>query len=1123
MGNTQQAQTSGPILAIGVIPAKNLVPAQVVTITNEILDRFNLGSASRRSRKDLKKTNGNRKFTCACLSTGKGLLVAADADGYIYIYRTEGAELLQVHKAHDTSITVLHWNRRTQNSPERLISGCRNGIVKLWDLGSTTSSNASSSSSNDNAKQTNDAGTLLYGHGRSFVVELPRPLGGSPPGSPKMSKRRMSAPRIPASKVSSLTYDGEIGRVYIGYANGSIKSFNTNSGAHLVSNETAHRSEISQMVVSRVDPSILPILDRHVLDTIMHLDSTSINNDNNKTNNNDGKNNNTTTTTTIHKSRKKGGGRNFTGSILISASKDGRLKGWNGNLENKAPLFDYDIHVSVLLPSTDHGGDIVFGGTTNGEIFAWQVSRAGLVTLKKIVQNSFGSIIALDYNHNLDVLSMGTSNGYVLLSDKMSDELESNKRDTNNTNITTRVRRLSSTTSLAQSPDNNSNNKTNTIRNVKNLKIEVHNNISNDERNSIIRKQRRRRSNSFTDDTVDNILNKLVEKYESNNNTNDDDNSNNNNNNDNNNNNNITSEPTYNRTDEEWIAISQLYSVALKLSKFQRTKEVIKNANDRMKQWFYNKTNDVDYELKAKESNLYNSHISLVDGKIRNERWTSRRESMIQELEKRHAMEKKQLLQRLDEEEEALSTALPEARRLMAQASQKLSSSYVEARAYCKAEAAHLAQKTLRTIAKREGAGLPVGDDQSKIPPGSPKGGNNNYYISNTPTSNTSVDNNNNLGPGSKIKDRFIIFNRRVTIDESDNGEDSNSTKDKKKGGITTNNNNNYKTRRNVFEALDILKKQRVIVKQFPPQLPLRTDLRHPGLIPLVDLYATTEYTCVMKRWVDTSLASYVKLNQNNESMPVPMIADILYRILEGLKYIHSKDLIHREIRPSSIFLLESPATSTRKFPKAFLEHFGVMKALDGTEATENGSSFAAPEMFGYSAVPSSDIWSVGCVMAWLLQTPVERATTPLFTGNNSREVLTSISQRIGIPKREELKDIFIECQIPKSGKHILLGLIDGTYEKIRKRIAENKAKELGVKDTTSLVAETRAPLERCISKFENGGTVENNVVKDLLLKMICWRPRDRISIQDALQHDFFKQVRIKYERKKRESAAAGK
>jgi serine/threonine protein kinase len=1101
MGNAQQAQTSGPILAIGVIPGKNLIPAQVVTVTSEKLDRFNLGSSSRRSRNDFRKSNGNRKFTCACLSTGKGLLVAGDADGYIYIYRTEGAELLQVHKAHDASITVLRWNRRTQNSPERLLSGCRNGIVKLWDLGSSSSAENSTStpSSTKGANNHNNHGTLLYGRGRSFVVNLPRPLGGSPPGSPKASKRRMSAPRIPASKVSSLIYDGEIGRVYIGYANGSIKSFNTNSGSHLVSNETAHRSEISQMVVSRVDPSILPILDRHVLDTIMHLDLTSPSdklksspNENNKQ--------------AVKYSTKA---KDFTGSILISASKDGRLKGWISSLENRAPLFDYDIHVSILLPSTKHGGDIVFGGTTGGEIFAWQVSRAGLVTLKKIVQNSFGSIIALDYNHTLDILCMGTHDGYVLLSEKMSEELESNKHDTSNVNINKKVRRLSSTTSLP-SPDSNDRPHRKNKSNVKNLKINVDNN------NAVGRKHRRRRSNSFTDDTVDTILNNLVEKYK----WDDEDDKKADNTDKDGRDNNERSEPAYNRTNEEWIAISQLYSVALKLSKFEGTKKVIKNANDRMKQWFYNKTDDVDFELKSQESNLYQSHISLVDEKIRTERWNSRREHMIQELEQRHALEKTQLLQRLDEEKDALVTALPEARRLMAQASQKLTSSYMESRAYCKAEAAHLAQKTLRTIAKREGAGLPVGDDQSKIPPGSPKGGNN--FVQNaTSTPTSSSDSNTNLGPGTKIKDRFIIFNRRITVDD-DNAVDPKMT--------TPPSNKGNNSSRNIFEALDILKKQRVIVTQFPPQVPLRTDLRHPGLIPLVDLYSTPQYTCVMKRWVDSSLASYVRSNQSNESMPIPMIADILYRVLEGLKYIHSKELIHREIRPSSIFLLEPPKAKAneshpprtpRKHPKAFLEHFGVMTALDGTEAIERGSSFAAPEMFGYSAVPSSDIWSVGCVMAWLLQTPVERATSPLFTGKNSREVLTSVSERIGAPTQEELEDIIAECHIPKSGKHILLGLVDGTYEKIKKRIAENSdesSQNLGVKDSTSLSPETRAPLERSISSLE--AEKKNLVAKNLLEKMICWRPRDRISIQDALQHDFFKEVRRRYEQKKRESVA---
>eukprot|EP00943_MAST-04B_sp_MAST-4B-sp1_P005388 g5388.t1 len=1099
MGNAQQAQTSGPILAIGVIPAKNLIPAQVVTVTSEKLDRFNLGSSSRRSRNEFRKSNGNRKFTCACLSTGKGLLVAGDADGYIYIYRTQGAELLQVHKAHDASITVLHWNRRTQNSPERLLSGCRNGIVKLWDLGSSSGAenSTSTSSSTKGANNINNPGTLLYGHGRSFVVNLPRPLGGSPPGSPKASKRRMSAPRIPASKVSSLVYDGEIGRVYIGYANGSIKSFNTNSGSHLVSNETAHRSEISQMVVSRVDPSILPILDRHVLDTIMHLDLTSSADEPKNSPNENNKNAVKYTTKA----------KDFTGSILISASKDGRLKGWISSLENRAPLFDYDIHVSILLPSTKHGGDIVFGGTTGGEIFAWQVSRAGLVTLKKIVQHSFGSIIALDYNHTLDILCMGTHDGYVLLSDKMSEELESNKHDTSNININKKVRRVSSTTSLP-SPDSNDKQHRKNKSNVKNLKVNVDNN------NAVGRKHRRRRSNSFTDDTVDTILNNLVKKYK----WDEDDDKKTANTDKEERDNTETNERTYNRTNEEWIAISQLYSVALKLSKFEGTKKVIKNANDRMKQWFYNKTDDVDFELKSKESNLYQSHISLVDEKIRTERWNSRRDQMIQELEQRHALEKTQLLQRLDEEQDALATALPEARRLMAQASQKLTSSYMEARAYCKAEAAHLAQKTLRTIAKREGAGLPVGDDQSKIPPGSPKGGNN--FVQNA-NSTSSSDSNNNLGPGTKIKDRFIIFNRRITVDDD-------NTADPKATPPTSNKSNNNS--RNIFEALDILKKQRVIVTQFPPQVPLRTDLRHPGLIPLVDLYSTPQYTCVMKRWVDSSLASYVICNQSNESMAVPMIADILYRVLEGLKYIHSKELIHREIRPSSIFLLEPqkaqaneshPSRTPRKHPKAFLEHFGVMTALDGTEATERGSSFAAPEMFGYSAVPSSDIWSVGCVMAWLLQTPVERATSPLFTGKNSREVLTSISDRIGAPTQEELEDIITECHIPKSGKHILLGLVDGTYEKIKKRIAENSgesSQNLGVKDSTSLSPETRAPLERCISSLE--AEKNNKVAKNLLERMICWRPRDRISIQDALQHDFFKEVRRRYEQKKRESVA---
>ena len=151
--------------------------------------------------------------------------------------------------------------------------------------------------------------------------------------------------------------------------------------------------------------------------------------------------------------------KDFTGSILISASKDGRLKGWHSSLENKAPLFDYDIDVSILLPSTHHGGDIVFGGTTNGEIFAWQVSRAGLVTLKKIVHDSLGSIVGLNYNHTIDVLCIGTDKGYAVLSDKISEDLEYNKRTHKQKHFTkqpasTMLPRSNQSSVVAQSNDN---------------------------------------------------------------------------------------------------------------------------------------------------------------------------------------------------------------------------------------------------------------------------------------------------------------------------------------------------------------------------------------------------------------------------------------------------------------------------------------------------------------------------------------------------------------------------------------------------------------------------------------------------------------------------------------------
>ena len=76
--------------------------------------------------------------------------------------------------------------------------------------------------------------------------------------------------------------------------------------------------------------------------------------------------------------------------------------------------------------------------------------------------------------------------------------------------------------------------------------------------------------------------------------------------------------------------------------------------------------------------------------------------------------------------------------------------------------------------------------------------------------------------------------------------------------------------------------------------------------------------------------------------------------------------------------------------PSSFLhnlQHFGVMPKLGVGELIEDGAFFCSPEVLGGKSVAASDVWSAGCVLAWMLQSPLERRFSPLFAGTSPRQV----------------------------------------------------------------------------------------------------------------------------------------
>ncbi|KAA6382553.1 MAG: putative serine/threonine-protein kinase unc-51 [Streblomastix strix] len=116
-------------------------------------------------------------------------------------------------------------------------------------------------------------------------------------------------------------------------------------------------------------------------------------------------------------------------------------------------------------------------------------------------------------------------------------------------------------------------------------------------------------------------------------------------------------------------------------------------------------------------------------------------------------------------------------------------------------------------------------------------------------------------------------------------------------------------------------------------------------------------------------------LIKTNKNLPIPMIRVIMRQILQGLSYIHSKGLIHRDIKGGNI-LLHNPIGSGRVILK--IADFGVAKTKTGNgvniQVTVIGTEpYMAPEFIlgdGQEKVNADakvDIWSLGILLYKIL------------------------------------------------------------------------------------------------------------------------------------------------------------
>jgi mitogen-activated protein kinase 1/3 len=311
-------------------------------------------------------------------------------------------------------------------------------------------------------------------------------------------------------------------------------------------------------------------------------------------------------------------------------------------------------------------------------------------------------------------------------------------------------------------------------------------------------------------------------------------------------------------------------------------------------------------------------------------------------------------------------------------------------------------------------------------------------------------------------------------------------------------------------------------------EIKILRNLRHDNIVPIMDIVTPDdkknfEDLYIVFTRMDCDLLRV--LNDQQQQLTDAHIVHFMKQMLKALKYMHSSSVIHRDIKPGNVLLTEDCKLRICDFGLA--RGFNEIEVQSASNTPRNGSGsgdssgsssgggshggskssnpdnnkqpaqkvpllrrqmtqhvatrwYRAPELIlRQKYTPSIDVWSVGCIFGELLN---------MKTLNNTREAMfpgdscMPLSPGHASRGRRNMEQLDVICNVLGTPTEAILKAMDLPKKQINEILRKKVIQPIDLR-----------------IKFPHA-TPESI---DLLKRMLAFNPKERITVQGALQHPY--------------------